>query len=611
MDEHISFSQLRRNASLTLDDVSRYLNETSDTVSRLELGLAKPSLGIVRALQFEASLLGKSIDPPSQNIENKTLSIEIGLKQKSQLPPTSRPTVFADETGSLYASKVDEAHRKTHGLYLTPIALADFASQLISGIQDKIRILDPAAGAGVLLCAAVENIIGRKNPPEIISLVAFEIDFELCKVLSENLLGLVKWASTQNVKVEFTIERQDFVIFHNEVLLESGHLLSPKEIRQSFDIVIANPPYFKLNKSDERAQSAASVISGQPNIYGLFMAIGAELLKHQGELIYIVPRSFASGSYFQKFRTWFFERIRPELIHIFGSRRDAFARDDVLQENIVFKGVKEDLHIRKPNERIVVSSSAGLKDLSTPTLHTVKTSTALDKRLNDIILRLPTSDTDEQVLETVDSWSFTLGKLGLKISTGPVVPFRSTELIDASGCVPSTHAPLLWMNHVRAMEVKWPLQKHKSEYIKITENSSPLLVPNLNYVLVRRFSTKEENRRLVAGPYLARMFDTQFVGLENHLNYIYRPNGNMSENEVIGLTALLSSRLLDTYFRISNGNTQVSATELRAMPFPNSSVILNIGKIIRNSDKPILDIDKLIMSELESRSNSPVRYAIG
>ena len=340
------------------------------------------------------------------------------------------------------------------------------------------------------------------------------------------------------------------------------------------------------------------------------MAISAELLKLHGELIFIVPRSFASGLYFKKFRTWFFARIRPELIHIFGSRRDAFARDDVLQENIVFKGVKDKRHIKKLNERIVVSSSAGLGDLSKRTLHTVTSSIALDNRSNAIILRLPTSDADELILKTVDNWPCTLGKLGLKISTGPVVPFRSTEFIDASGCVPSTHAPLFWMNHVRAMNVIWPLQKNKLEYIKITDNSISLLVPNLNYVLVRRFSTKEENRRLVAGPYFARMLDTQFIGLENHLNYIYRPKGNMSEDEVVGLTALLSSKLLDTYFRISNGNTQVSATELRAMPFPNPSVILNIGKIIRNSKHHMLDIDKLIMSELESYSNTQVRYTV-
>jgi adenine-specific DNA-methyltransferase len=39
--------------------------------------------------------------------------------------------------------------------------------------------------------------------------------------------------------------------------------------------------------------------------------------------------------------------------------------------------------------------------------------------------------------------------------------------------------------------------------------------------------------------------------------------------------------LLDTYFRISNGNTQVSATELRMMPLPSLSVINAIGRKAR------------------------------
>ena len=44
-----------------------------------------------------------------------------------------------------------------------------------------------------------------------------------------------------------------------------------------------------------------------------------------------------------------------------------------------------------------------------------------------------------------------------------------------------------------------------------------------------------------------------------------------------GISALLNSTFLDRYFRISNGNTQVSATELRAMPLPAEQDIRSIG----------------------------------
>ena len=137
-----------------------------------------------------------------------------------------------------------------------------------------------------------------------------------------------------------------------------------------------------------------------------------------------------------------------------------------------------------------------------------------------------------------------------------------------------------------------------------------LLVPNRNYVLLRRFSAKEEERRLVAGPYLARTGDTSMVGLENHLNYIYRPGGTLTEDEAFGIAALLSSSLLDTYFRISNGNTQVSATELRTMPLPPLAVIHAIGQQARKLRGDLAAINAVVvkLAGFEHKKASKLAY---
>ena len=71
--------------------------------------------------------------------------------------------------------------------------------------------------------------------------------------------------------------------------------------------------------------------------------------------------------------------------------------------------------------------------------------------------------------------------------------------------MPGSHSPLLWMNHVHAMRAMWPLCRHKPEYIE-RSGADVLLVPNKNYVLLRRFSAKEEARRLTAAPYFAADF---------------------------------------------------------------------------------------------------------
>ena len=185
----------------------------------------------------------------------------------------------------------------------------------------------------------------------------------------------------------------------------------------------------------------------------------------------------------------------------------------------------------------------------------------------------------------------------MRISTGPVVPFRATTLTDKEGTVPARHVPLLWMNHVHAMRITWPLDWHKPEYIA-RAGAEALLVPNKNYVLLRRFSAKEEARRLTAAPCIAADFALPAVGLENHLNYIYRPGGTLSEDEAWGLAALYNSRLLNTYFRAVNGNTQVSATELRAMPLPAGETISTLGRRIKRRADPLADLDPLVMSLL-------------
>lgn len=511
-------------------------------------------------------------------------------------PNSGRPTAHADIAGATYAAGVTGDHRKKYGLYLTPVGVADFIASQIKVAGDTIRILDPAAGAGILLCAAVKSLVLRKNPPRCIELVAYEVDATLVKVLAEVLEALQIWAAEQGATVTVEVVRADFILKHADALRSVGGFFPHITPEHAFDTVLANPPYFKLNKADPRAQAAAAVVHGQPNIYGLFMAVGALLLRDGGELVFITPRSFASGPYFRLFRDRFFDCIRPELVHVFGSRRDAFGRDAVLQENVIIKGVRQDGWPRQHvSGLLTISSSQGVGDLSDPDRRTVRLDSVLDMKSKEKVLRLPVGSAEDDLMRLVDKWPGSLSAYGLKISTGPVVPFRATEFLDLAGDVPVSHVPLLWMNHVQPMQVSWPIGRRKPEYIKHVMASQPLLVPNRNYVLLRRFSAKEEERRLVAGPYLARTTNAPMVGLENHLNYIYRPGGTLTEEETFGLAALFSSELLDIYFRTSNGNTQVSATELRTMPLPPRSVITAIGREARAKQNSPAAIDQLVM----------------
>ena len=505
--------------------------------------------------------------------------------------PGERPTEYADRIGEYHVSSKSETHRKQHGLYLTPVAAADFMAAQIQVAGDRLRVLDPAAGTGILCCAAVEALAERDQPPSWIELVAYEVDAELIEPLQAVLDYLQEWGSREHgIKVEERIESTDFVLAHAGTLRWENSLIRYAPDDREFDIAISNPPYFKINKRDPRAILASSVVYGQPNIYALFMAVSGALVRPGGDFISITPRSFTSGLYFRQFRRIFFNLIQPTLVHAFRSRREAFRRDDVLQENVILRGTRLKTPPDDRQAPLIISSSRGVRDLNEARRRSTTLEAAIDF---DRVLRLPVSEDDARVLDLVDSWPNTLASLGLGISTGPVVPFRAKDLVKREGQVPESHVPLLWMNHVRPMQITWPLHRHKPEYIE-RQGAEKLLLPNRNYVLLRRFTAKEEVRRLSAAPYVAHSLPVPQVGLENHLNYIYRQTGMLTDEEAWGLAALYNSRLLDTYFRCLNGHTQVNATELRAMPLPTSEFIVELGERIRQFDNPINHLDPLV-----------------
>ncbi len=463
--------------------------------------------------------------------------------------PDEHPSAYASRVGKWYLAwnKLDKAL----GQFFTPLSVAHFMASLLPSHEGLIRVLDPGAGIGILSCAVCEVLNGD------IELEAYEVDDELAKYLDICLSYTQVWMKSKNRHLSYRIIRDDFILANGVPLSQPTDKL--------FDIVISNPPYFKLSKADPRAKVVERVVHGQPNIYALFMAVSADLLHLGGHAVFITPRSYAAGQYFSRFRQYFFSQMRPRAIHLFESRRDVF--DEVLQESLIMLVERSTV-----NKEIVLSSSEDF-DFS----HVIPRIKLTDEILgkNDV-LHLPLSEQDDVIAAIVRSWTGRLHQYGMEISTGPVVPFRATHLVETRGNVPLTHAPLLWMQNVKPMYYEWPVQ-HKGQYL-VLNGADKLLVPNQNYVLLRRFSSKEEQQRLTAAPYLGEL-DSSVIGLENHLNYIYRPDGYLSEHETRGLSVLLNSTLMDSYFRIFSGNTQVSATELRNLPLPPLDSIIELGRL--------------------------------
>ncbi len=512
------------------------------------------------------------------------------------------PSSYSDRVGKNYVDQQTVEHKKTYAQFFTPQSVAKFLAKLVSKEKSTIKIADLGSGSGILGISICEVLAKRGNKPQKIELTAYEIDNNIIPYLEECLKYTKKWLQIQNIAFTYTIKNQDFIL-ENATALEENNLFSETGQHDIYDVIISNPPYFKLNKSDPRAVATLRVIHGQPNIYALFMAISAHLLNEGGELIYITPRSYTAGHYFKLFREHFFSIVDPTVIHLFGSRDKAFNKDDVLQENIILKATKKSQQDSEVQKNVLISYSKGLADLDSPQVRSIPLEEVLDMNTKNKVVRIPLSKSDDKIIRLIHSWKGNLFSYGLKISTGPVVPFRARDFI-ADSHRDDDHIPLLWMQNIKPMATTWPAHTHKQQFIEDTSDSRNLLIKNSNYVLLRRFSAKEEKQRLVAAPYLASAIQSNLIGLENHVNYIYRPQGELTMEEVYGLAALYNCKLLDTYFRTYNGNTQVSASEISAMPLPELDIIKIIGSNMLKNNLHKQELDDMVTSVLSNNNQN-------
>ena len=514
------------------------------------------------------------------------------------------PADYAAELHARYCRNASDEDRRELGQYFTPVKVARLMAELASGTtSEELRILEPGSGAAVLTAALCEAL---PSTVKSIHIDAFELHPELAALCEETLRFTAAWLDERGTACSFTVHRKDFV-------LENAPCLRAELFgaRKGYDIAISNPPYFKLQKQDPRARAAAEIVHGQPNIYAVFMAIMAGLLKEKGTMVTITPRSFAAGDYFRRFRQALFSTVIPEAVHLFGSRRDAFRTDEVLQENVILSARRS-----SPRKQSVVkvSTSRGVDDLETRSrARGSRFARVIDLHSRNVALHIPRSAVDDDVLTLVGSWPETLHSLGLEVSTGPVVAFRATEFLR--GEPGADTVPLLWLQHVRSMNIEWPASTSKRQHIVSSSDSEALLLPNRTCVVMRRFSSKEEHRRLVAAALIGGTLPGEVIGLENHLNYIYRPRGAMSADEARGVASLLNSAVVDRYFRISNGNTQVSAAELRLMPLPSREQIESIGRAMDGRAISMLDsivdatlrVPAALSRELERRADAEGR----
>lgn len=469
-----------------------------------------------------------------------------------------------------YIDKMPKKERKKYGQFFTSVETARFMAGLydISENMDRVRFLDAGAGSGILACAFLERLETLDFIKDV-ELTCYENDSNVLPLLQDNLT-LCKELSSKNITVN--------ILTDNYILsqyLDFNGMIGGNANPVKYDFVIGNPPYMKIPKDAPEATAMPEVCYGAPNLYFIFAAMGLFNLNDDGEMVYIIPRSWTSGAYFKRFREYFLTEGKIEHIHLFVSRNKVFDQEDVLQETMIIK-VKKTCNAPK---EVVVTSSKSNRDFDDVTSLTVPYSLVVSGK--DHYVYLVTNEEEVTVLERLNRFNKTLPDIGLKMKTGLTVDFRNREILrddDEEGAI-----PLFYAQHIKQGEIQFPIRK-EHEYV-VTEQRG-LMQDNRNYLFVKRFTAKEEHRRLQCGVYLSKKFPQyKKISTQNKINFIDGLITEMSECLVYGLYVIFNSTLYDEYYRILNGSTQVNSTEINAMPVPDLENIMEMGrKLMKSKD---------------------------
>jgi len=496
---------------------------------------------------------------------------------------------IADALRARFFASVSVEHQKAFGQFLTPPHVAELMAAMFQLRSRHIRLLDAGAGMGILSAAFVRRLLQRKMPPKCIEVTAYELDAALLRGIEQTYEACRVACQQRGVEFSATIRNTDFIAEAAEMQRHDLFSTAPPV----FDAAIVNPPYGKLSTTSNGYRLLQAVGAETTNLYTAFLNLIIGLLRPKGELVAITPRSFCNGPYFKVFRQRLLKEMSLRRIHVFESRTAAFRHDDVLQENVILHAVKG----QRGSDNIRVSQSTGGHHDAGHS-RTFRTAEIVSPADAEAFIHIPTSEQHLTARDQVARLEATLDRLGLAVSTGRVVDFRAREHIrqkpEEGTC------PLIYPCHFDGLFVTWPARRgRKPDAIREDDQTQSLTIPADVYVLTKRFTSKEERRRVVACIYDPVRVGSQRVGLENHLNYIHAGGKGLDMLLAKGLWAYLNSSILDLYFRQFNGHTQVNATDLRNVRFPTADQLRAIGSQIGDRGPGQDDIDQIVTRELK------------
>ena len=392
--------------------------------------------------------------------------------------------------------ELTKKEKKDYGIFITPKVIIEKLTNSVIKIANDNNIiikdiLEPSCGT----CEFVNYIDAILND---VKIDAVEYNFNIFKRL-KNL----------KFKNDVNLINNNFIKFDNNI---------------NYSLIIGNPPYFVCKKEDVPPEYK-EYISGRPNIFGLFILHSLSLLKNDGLLAFIVPKSFLNSIYYSNIRNYI--KKTCEIMEIIDFELDnEFIDTEQATFGLILK--KNNTNNEDPCDCKYSMNING-----------------------DFVF---TTNYDE--LKSVFEGSTTLIKMGLRVRTGNIVWNEHKEKLTND----SDETLLIYNTNItknNELEIKSFKNDEKKQYIKLDGRIDTVMVVNrgngnskykLNYAII--------NKKI----YL----------IENHLNEIYA-SSSIKKDELINIFNKISQSFKNPktqkFIDLFLGNNGLSKTELETI-FP-------------------------------------------
>jgi len=526
-----------------------------------------------------------------------------------------------------YLHLASQEMRKRLGQYATPSVIVRYILDAVgyrsdADILDR-RLIDPACGSGIFLVEAVRVYLAALRQagvpielwyPRVLSaFVGVDVDPVACLYARFNLSLLLTPSLLFRTVAHPDSSLPPLPIYCLDTLkavaaeLGGPRLFScetpPLHLTDSFDFVVGNPPYRKIGRLDKDLKAIfRASLYGHPNAYGLFLHAGVEMLRPDGALGYIVPRSMLSGLYFKNLRRFIEQQAILQEMTLIAERKRVFEK--VLQ-GIMVLVLRRRPTAARPLKTAIARSVADLETLRTSSTQVSQEQVIRHLNGTSVWFVAGTRRTYE-ILDKIlgDHPLLSSPAVGCPARTGPIVWNRVKPLLRPDP--EDDTLPLVWATDVRRFAFSFGgAGESRPSYLKVTSRTSRLASQGLS-LLAQRVTADEQPRRLVAC--VLETCRTEYASgyfVENHLNVI-QPRSNAPPIDLYYLLGILCSDVIEFFFRAMNGNTQVSATELNLMPIPRCDQEQRIAALARRLQETP---DPVARVSLERRLNEQVAEA--